>query len=196
MYYSRYLSIFWWRFGDKSFLSFFLVISKAFDKVWHEGSLCKLKQNGVSGYLLNVIIDFLNLRKQKVVLNEHHSTWINIVAGVSQGSILGPLYFLTYINELSVDLTWSPKLFRDDTSLFFVVQNISSKAANLNSDLNKISDWATQWKMNLNPEINKQAQEVIFGRKISKINHPPLLFNQNLVKSSSTKKHLGMVLDT
>ena len=50
--------------------------------------------------------------------------------------------------------------------------------------------------MNLNPEINKQAQEVIFGRKISKINHPPLLFNQNLVKSSSTKKHLGMVLDT
>ena len=155
-----------------------------------------MKQNGVSGYLLNVIIDFLNLRKQKVVLNEHHSTWINIVAGVSQGSILGPLYFLTYINELSVDLTWSPKLFRDDTSLFFVVQNISSKAANLNSDLNKISDWATQWKMNLNPEINKQAQEVIFGRKISKINHPPLLFNQNLVKSSSTKKHLGMVLDT
>ena len=50
--------------------------------------------------------------------------------------------------------------------------------------------------MNFNPYPNKQAQEIIVGRKINKINHPPLLFNQNLVKSSSSQKHLGMVLDT
>ena len=59
----------------------------------------------------------------------------------------------------------------------------------------KISNWPFQSKMKFNPDPNKQAQEVIFGRKINKIYHPPLYFNQNLVKSSSTHKHLGMVLD-
>ena len=83
-----------------------------------------------------------------------------------------------------------------DISLFSVVQNINSTTTDLNSHLSKISDWALQWKMNFNPDPNKQVQEVIFPRKINKINNPPLLFNQTLVKSSSTQKHLGMVLDT
>ena len=60
----------------------------------------------------------------------------------------------------------------------------------------KISNWAFQWKMKFNPDTNKQAQEIIFSGKINKIDYPPLYFNQNLVKSSSTHKHLGMVLDT
>ena len=84
----------------------------------------------------------------------------------------------------------------DNTSLFFVIHNINSTANNLNSDLTKISNWAFQWEMRFNPDPNKQAQEVIFSRKINKIDHPPLYFNQNLVKSSSTHKHLGMVLDS
>ena len=84
----------------------------------------------------------------------------------------------------------------DDTSLFSAAQSIKSTAIDLNSDLSKISDWAFQWKMNFNPDPNKQVQEVIFNRKINKINHPLLLFNQNLVKSSSSQNHLGMVLDT
>ena len=122
--------------------------------------------------------------------------WTNIEAGVIQVSILGPLFFLTYINNLSDGLTSNPKLFADDTSLFSVIHNINSTANDLNSDLMKISNWAFQWKMRFNPDPNKQAQEVIFSRKINKIDHPPLYFNQNLVKSSSTHKHLGMVLDT
>ena len=102
----------------------FLDISKAFDKVWHEGLLFKLKQNGISGNLLNVITDFLYQRKQRVVLNGQHSSWTNVQAGVPQGSILGPLFFLIYINDLADGLTSNPKLFADDTSLFSVVQNI------------------------------------------------------------------------
>ena len=58
----------------------------------------------------------------------------------------------------------------------------------------KISNWAFQWKMRFNPDPNKQAQEVIFSRKFNKIDHLPLCFNQNLVKSSSTDKHFEMVL--
>ena len=155
-----------------------------------------MKQNSISGNLLNIIKDFLSLRKRRVVLNGQHSAWVNIEAWVPQGSILGPLFFLIYINDLSDDLTPNPKWFADDTFLFSVVQNINSTTTGLNSDLSKISDWAFQWKMNFNPDPNKQAQEVIFSRKINKIIYPPLLFNQNLVKSSSSQKHLGMVLDT
>ena len=174
----------------------FLDISKAFDKVWHEGLLFKLKQNGISGNLLNVITDFLYQRKQRVVLNGQHSSWTNVQAGVPQGSILGPLFFLIYINDLFDGLTSNPKLFADDTSLYSLVQNINSTANDLTSDLIKISDWAFQWKMRFNSDPKKQAEEVIFSRKINKIDYPLLYFNENLVNPSSTHKHLGMILDT
>ena len=106
------------------------------------------------------------------------------------------LLFKLKQNDLSDGLTSNPKLFVDDISLFSVIHNINSTANNLNRDLMKISNWVFQWKMRFNPDPNKQAQEVIFSRKINKIDHPPLYFNQNLVKSSSTHKHLGMVLDS
>ena len=89
----------------------FLDISKAFDKVWHESLLYKVKQNGILGNLLNIMKDFLSLRKQRVFLNEQHSIWVDIEARVPQGSILGPLFFLICINDLSDDLTSNPKLF-------------------------------------------------------------------------------------
>ena len=75
----------------------------------------------------------------------------------------------------------------DYDTIFSVAQNFNSTTTNLSSDLSKISDWAFQLKMNFNPDPNKQAQEVIFSRKINEVNHPQLLFNQNLVKSSSIK---------
>ena len=84
--------------------SAFLDISKAFHKVWHDGIIYKLTQNGISGNLLNLLEDFLKERKQRVVLNGQLSTWKNINARVPQGSILGPL-FLIYINDLTEGLT-------------------------------------------------------------------------------------------
>ena len=97
----------------------FLDISKAFDKVWHKGLIFKLKQNGISDKILNIITDFLSFRKQRVVLNGQASPWVSIEAGVPQGSILGPLLLLIYINDLSDNLSGTAKPFPDDSSLFF-----------------------------------------------------------------------------
>ena len=121
------------------------------------------------GNLLYVITHFLYQRKQKVVLNGQHSSWTNIEVRVPQKSILGALFFLIHINDLSDGLSSNPKLFADATSLFSVIHNINSTANDLNSDLMKISNWAFRWKMRFNPDPNKQAQEVIFSRKINKI---------------------------
>ena len=96
----------------------FLNTSKAFNKVWHIGLIFKLKQNKVTIDLINILIDFLKERKWRVILNFQHSKWSNISAGVPQGSILGPVPFLIYINDLTGNLSLNPKLFADDNSLF------------------------------------------------------------------------------
>ena len=156
----------------------------------------KLKQNGISGNLLDTITDFLNYRKQRVALNGQFSSWTSIEVGeVPQGSIRGPLLFLIYINDLSDDLTSSVKLFSDDTSLFSVVHDVNTSSTNLNNDLRKISDWTIQWKMSFNPDPSKQAQEVIFSRKRQNPNHDSIYFNNNLVNQVHSQKHLGMHLD-
>ena len=106
--------------------SVFLHISKAFDKVWHDGIIYKLTQNGISANFLILLEDFLKERKQRVVLNGQVSTWKNINAGVPQGSILSPLLFLTCINDLTEGFTTNVKLFADDTSFFSCDTSLSS----------------------------------------------------------------------
>ena len=173
----------------------FLNISKAFDKVWHEGRLIfKLKENDISSELLHILFDFLSNRKQRVVPNGQNSSWTNDHAGVLQGSILGPLLFLIYINDLSDNLTNNAKRFADDT-LFSVVHDVNTSAKKLNNDLKKVNDWAFQWKMSFNPDPNKQAQDVIFSRKSKRSTHSPLVFSNNNVSQTYSQKHLGVILD-
>ena len=114
--------------------------------------------SGISGNLLKLLRGFLYCRKQRVVLNGQNSSWENFNAGVPQGSILGPLLFLVYINDLSNGVSSNCKLFADDTSLFSVVNDIQSSVATLRNDLTVISNWAFQWKMIFSPDLTKQAQ--------------------------------------
>ena len=122
----------------------FLDLSKAFDKVWHESLLYKLKSNEICGNALQLIKSFLHNRCQRVVLNGQSSSWLSIRAGVPQGSVLGSLFFLIYINYLPERLNSEVQLFADDTSLFSIVNYINTSALTLNSDLLKIQDWAYQ----------------------------------------------------
>ena len=123
------------------------------------------------------------------MLNGQHSSWADVKAGVPQGSILGPLLFLIYINDLPNGLNSNAKLFADDT-LLFPVNNITNSANLLNGDLSKIDKWALQWKMSFNPDPTKQAQEIIFSRKTSQRNHPGLMFNNSIVNVTTIHKHL------
>ena len=107
--------------------------------------------------------------------------------GVPQSSILGPLLFLIYINDLPNGLNSNAKFFADDTSVFSVVHNITDSANPLNSDLSKINEWALQWKMIFNPDPTKQAQEIVFSCKSSQRHLPGLMFNNSIVNVTSTR---------
>ena len=121
--------------------------------------------------------------------------WTNVHAGVAQGSILGPVLFLIYINDLSDNLTSYAKGFADDTSLFSIVHDVNTSAIELNDDLKKFNKCAFQSKMSFNPDLSKQAQEGIFSSKSKRATHPPLVFNSNNLSQSFSQKHFGIILD-
>ena len=122
----------------------FLDISKAFDRVWHDRLIFKLKSYGVTGPILLLIQDFLSGRSQRVVLDGQASEWTNISAGVPQGSILGPLFFLIYINDLPLEIISNIKIFADDSSLFSFILDQIRCSIEMNDDMQKVSEWARQ----------------------------------------------------
>ena len=77
-----------------------------------------------------------------------------------------------------------------------MIHDSNTSALEMNSDLAKINRWAFQWKISFNPDLKKQAQEVMFSRKSIAISHPPLVFNNNNVIQATSQKHLGIILDT
>ena len=148
----------------------------------------------MSRNFLKIIEDFLANRYQRVALNGQVSRWAAVNAWVPQGLIIGSLLFLIFINDLSTGLWSNPRLFADDTSLFCVVRDMTLSANVLNNNLLKINNWTYQWKMSFNPDPSKQAQEVIFSRKIKKPSHPDLIFNNKQVTHTPYQKHFGMFL--
>ena len=159
-------------------------------------SFKKLKRFGVSGQLLSLIQSFLTDQKQRTVLNGQCSNWGDISVGVPQGSILGPLFFLVYINDLTVGLKSNVKLFADDTSLFTVVRNPIKAANDMNHDPALISLWARTWRMSLYPDPQKQAVELTFSTKGTSIDHLFIYFNDVPVRKVNEHKHLRITLDT
>ena len=96
----------------------FLGISKDFHKVWYERLIFKLQTYGINGKLLNLMQDYLRLRQRRVALNGQISSWEKVLVGVPQGSILGPLLLLIYINDIHEGIKSIYKIFADDISFF------------------------------------------------------------------------------
>ena len=142
----------------------------------------------------NLLENYLSGRLQRVILNGQTSSWRPILAGVPQGSILGPLLFLIYINDLPNKLKSNDKLFADDTSLFTIVKDENKSANVLNNALSLIAEWAFNWKILFNPDPTKPAQEVLFSRKKKTLNHPTLSLNNIPVERMSSQEHLVLIL--
>ena len=169
----------------------FCDISKAFDIVWHEGLLLKLKAAGITGSLLTWFRSYLTNRKQRVALPGVQSNWNYIRAGVPQGSILGPLLFLLFINGIVTDIGSNIRLFADDTSLYMIVDNSTATAEFLNLDLEKIIEWAKTWLVTFNP---LKTEALLISRKLIKPYLPPLHMDNQIIDEVDTHKHLGIYL--
>ena len=121
--------------AGKEICMVFLDVSKAFDCVWHSGVLNKLRCMGIEGRLFDWFCDYLSDRKIRVVINGQKSEWLRPNAGVPQGSILVPLLFLVFINDITNNIESNINLFADDTSLMEIIENYIESYAKLNRDL-------------------------------------------------------------
>ena len=121
------------------------------------------------------------------------SSWSHTNAGVPQGSILGPLLFLIFINDIVININSNIRLFADDTSLFLIVEDPTESAQQLQEDIYAISAWADDWKVSFN---SSKTISVIFSRKQNRPYHPQLSLSNDLISQEDCHKHLGLILSS
>ena len=119
----------------------YLDFQKAFDKVPHQRLLLKLKAHGIANDVINWIEKWLTQRRQRAIVVGEILNWKSVLSGVPQGSVLGPILFLIYINDLEDDISSKVLKFADDTKLFRKVTNVTDKQS-LQDDLDKLVKWS------------------------------------------------------
>jgi len=127
----------------------YLGLAKTFDKVPHQRLLKKLRKHGIGGKLLSVIENWLKGRRQRVCIRGRWSSWITVWSGVPQGSVLGPLLFLIFINDLDEGIRSHILKFADDTKVFQELRD-AAECNSLQSDLDKVVTWAEKQQMDFN----------------------------------------------
>ena len=177
----------------------YLDFRKAFDTVPHKRLLVKLRYCGIVPPLLGWIEDFITNRKQRVVINDKCSQWGNVTSGIPQGSVLGPILFVIYINDMPKNFrTYSP-LFADDTKLFEqITLNDTQNAITLQEDINQAQKWSNEWLMPFNYdkcnnlEIGNVPENINFYMTVTDDNGQD---NIKALKKVSEEKDLGIYMD-
>ena len=168
----------------------FCDVSKAFDRVWHKGLIVKLEAHGIKGSLLQFLSNYLSDRKQSVFVNSSMSSFKTTNAGVPQGSVLGPLMFLLYVNDIADNLLNISRLFADDTSVSSSSNDTQEIKRTLERDMEKVLDWSNKWKVSFNPS----KTELLF------IGNCPddfeIIFNNTPIKPIDSHKHLGLTFSS
>ena len=166
----------------------YLDLSKAFDKVPHQRLLIKLRKAGISGRLLSWMESFLLHRLQHVKVNGTFSKMKNVTSGVPQGSVLGPILFLIFINDLpNILSTCSSTIFADDTKLSMKV-NTDHDVATFQNDLDMLAEWCKTWRLQFNAD---KCHILHLGKKNFR-NYYHL--NGRLLTSVNEEKDLGVII--
>ena len=166
----------------------YLDFSKAFDKVPHLRLIEKVKSLGVNMQTVRWIKHWLQGRKQKVVINGCDSSWANVTSGVPQGSVLGPLLFLIYINDIDQGVGGLISKFADDTKLGGVIESCLD-TKKLQSDLDKLLEWSEKWQMKFNAD---KCKAIRFGKFQRGSNY---VMNGQELDWVMEEKDLGVIVD-
>ena len=165
----------------------YLDFQKAFDKVPHKRLLIKLKSLGIQGEVLQWVENWLSNRKQRVVINGKASNWTNVTSGVPQGSVLGPVLFLVYINDIDEGVTGIISKFADDTKIAnSVVSNEQTKE--MQNNLDKLSEWGQTWQMSFN---ENKCKVMHIGYRNEKAKY---ILNGTQLKSVDSQVDLGVTV--
>ena len=172
----------------------YLDFKKAFDSVPHKRLLIKLRSFGIDGFILEWIENYLKDRKQLVVLDGEKSPWLSITSGVPQGSVIGPILFLLYINDLPDVVQSVVKLFADDAKLFRRIR-CEEDCDVLQSDLEKLQIWSSDWQLQFHPDkcfllrigSYHPSQEFVYKMRSNQ--------NEVILPKKDFAKDLGVVCD-
>ena len=165
--------------------------SKAFDSVPHQRLLRKLKNHGIVGRSLAWIESFLSNRKQQVKVDDKYSSWKPVKSGIPQGSVLGPILFVIFINDMPEVVQSFCQLFADDAKMFDTVNLRDIKAGNrLQEDINSVSNWSGKWQLPFNVE---KCKVLHIG-----ISNPCRRYKMNgqYLKDVEDEKDLGVLIDS
>ena len=167
-----------------------LDFSKAFDKVNHHKLLIKMDHYGIRGKLLDWMKDFLSERTQQVVVNGKSSTKEKVTSGVPQGTVLGPLLFLIYINDLPDRVKSQIRLFADDSFLYRTINN-PQDTVQLQQDLDELTKWENEWSMEFHPD---KCKVLCITNKLKPIKSSYYMHNHKL-DTVETGKYLGVLIN-
>ena len=175
--------------NGESFDTIYLDFRKAFDTVPHARLMCKLRAYGVDGKVANWVHNFLSNRTQQVRVGNNFSKCSPVTSGIPQGSVLGPILFTIFINDLPEGLESICKIFADDTKIY----NASKHCVSEQNDLNKVLAWSEKWQLYFNTD---KCTCIYYGRNNPKNEY---YFFEDLtsskLKEGEQEKDLGIIFD-